>query len=173
MIRPLRIVMILGALNKLNRQTGLALRGRIALYVCISATILVLVGSLAVFDAERGVAGANIKSFGEALWWAFVTITTVGYGDYSPVSPTGRIIAFALMIAGIALIGVVTAMLASWIVERVGAQENKDLQITREQVERLSGQLAHIEIELKKLETSQKPHNISASGRSDLKPFGK
>ncbi|KFI73934.1 potassium channel family protein [Bifidobacterium mongoliense] len=47
-----------------------------------------------------------------ALWWTFATITTLGYGDYTPVTPTGSIIAFAVMLAGIALIGVVTAAFA-------------------------------------------------------------
>src|SRR5690606_1814691 len=58
-------------------------------------------------------------TWGEALWWATVTVTSVGYGDYSPVTPVGRAIAVGLMFGGIALLAVVTATLASWILERV------------------------------------------------------
>ena len=54
-----------------------------------------------------------------SLWWAFVTVTTVGYGDFSPVTFQGKIIAVVLMFTGIALIGIATATLASWIVDQV------------------------------------------------------
>ena len=80
------------------------------------------VAALAVLDFERNAREASITTFGDALWWAFVTITTVGYGDYSPVTVEGRLVAVGLMLGGIALIGLVTASLASWIVERVAAE---------------------------------------------------
>jgi voltage-gated potassium channel len=56
---------------------------------------------------------------------AFVSITTVGYGDVVPVTAPGRVIAVGLMIGGIALLGVVTATIASWIVERVDARDEE------------------------------------------------
>ena len=76
-------------------------------------------------DVERGVNGASITDFGEAIWWSFVTVTTVGYGDLSPVTWQGRCIAIGLMITGVALIGIVTATLASWIVDRVRDETDK------------------------------------------------
>jgi hypothetical protein len=66
-------------------------------------------------DAERDAPDASIAIMGDALWWA---ITTVGYGDRYPTTTTGRAIAVELMMAGIALLGVVTATLASWLVDR-------------------------------------------------------
>ena len=148
MVRPLRVLRVLTALNALHRTSGMALRGRITMYVGASVTLIVFIGSLAVLDAERSAPGASIKTFGQALWWTFVTITTVGYGDYAPVTSTGRVIAFVLMLGGIALIGVVTATLASWIVDEVSAEEHKESSITHEEVEEMSRRLERIERKL-------------------------
>jgi voltage-gated potassium channel len=66
---------------------------------------------------EREVDGSNIKNFGDGLWWATTTVTTVGYGDRFPVTTEGRFLAALLMITGISLIGVITASVASWFVK--------------------------------------------------------
>lgn len=145
MIRPLRVLRVLTALNALHRTSGMALRGKITMYVSCSVILLVFIGSLAVLDAERHAPGASITSFGRAVWWTFVTITTVGYGDLAPVTATGKVIAVAIMLAGIALIGVVTATLASWIVDEVSAEEQRNTEITREQVEEVSQRLQRME----------------------------
>jgi voltage-gated potassium channel len=123
MLRPLRVLRVITLLNVLQRTAGTALRGRIVVYTAAAASLLVFLASLAVLDSERGHPGATITTFPRALWWAFVTITTVGYGDYTPITLEGRVIAVGLMIGGIALLGVVTATLASWIVERVAATD--------------------------------------------------
>ena len=67
-------------------------------------------------DAERSAPDASITTFGEAVWWTITTISTVGYGDRYPVTVEGRLVAATLMVAGIALLGVVTASIAagSW-----------------------------------------------------------
>ncbi|BDR52692.1 voltage-gated potassium channel [Bombiscardovia nodaiensis] len=154
MVRPLRVLRVLTALNALHRTGGMALRGRIVMYVVASVVMLVLIGSLAILDAERFAPGARITSFGKALWWAFVTITTVGYGDYTPVTVTGRLLAVALMVAGIALIGVITATLASWIVDEVSADEKRATEITQDQVEAVSKKLDALEQKLDRLNQS-------------------
>jgi voltage-gated potassium channel len=71
------------------------------------------IAGLAVTDAERGYPGANIEHVGDGWWWALTTMSTVGYGDQFPVSSAGRIVGVALMIMGVALLGTITAMLAS------------------------------------------------------------
>jgi voltage-gated potassium channel len=66
---------------------------------------------------ERGVEGSNIKNFGDGLWWAVTTVTTVGYGDRFPTTSTGRVLAVCLMLVGISLMGVITASVAAWFVK--------------------------------------------------------
>ncbi len=129
---------------------------------------------LAVYSVERGASGSTITDFGTALWWAFVTVTTVGYGDFSPVTFQGKIIAVVLMFTGIALIGIVTATLASWIVDQVNletdrredarekevakeaAQEaiatsaNPEIDLLREEVRELTATVAGLRTELER-----------------------
>jgi voltage-gated potassium channel len=62
---------------------------------------------------EEKAKGSNIHSYPDALWWAIVTVTTVGYGDRYPVSAGGRAVAVVLMLVGLGLIGVLTATVAS------------------------------------------------------------
>jgi voltage-gated potassium channel len=117
--RPLRLLRLVTLLSVLHRTLGDTLRGRVVTYVVGSATMLVFVGALAVLDVEQYVPDAKIVTFGDALWWAMTTITTVGYGDMYPVTPIGRMVAATLMMSGIAVLGVVTASIASWLVQRV------------------------------------------------------
>ncbi len=117
--RPLRLLRLVTLLSVLHRTLGDTLRGRVVTYVAGSAAMLVFVGALAVLDVEQAAPEAKIVTFGDALWWAMTTITTVGYGDMYPVTPIGRMVAATLMMSGIAVLGVVTASIASWLVQRV------------------------------------------------------
>lgn len=148
MLRPLRLVRLLSLLSILNRTATQRLHGRVVTYTVGAVSLLVIVGALAVTDAERGVPGANIDNLGDGFWWAAVTIATVGYGDRFPVSPIGRGVAVALMVGGIALLGVVTATIASWLVQRVTDATEQQETATREQVELLAGELAEVRAQL-------------------------
>lgn len=127
LLRPLRLLRLIVLIAALQKALGDAIRGRIALFTAASAVLLIYAASLAILDAERGHSGAKIKDFGAALWWSFTTVTTVGYGDISPVTGTGRLVAVALMLGGISLVGIVTATITSFIVEQV-AKEDTDHQ---------------------------------------------
>ena len=116
MLRPLRVLRVFTAANFLVTRGGRFAIGRTVASAVIGAAFLMLIAALAVLDAERGQPGANIETFGQSLWWAGVTITTVGYGDVYPVTVTGRLAAFALMLVGISLLGLVTASVAAWFV---------------------------------------------------------
>ena len=144
-LRPLRLIRLLTLFTVFQRAAGAALRGRVVLYAASTTLLLVLVAALAVYDAERHAPGATITTFGGAVWWACVTITTVGYGDLSPVTPAGRCIAIAMMVCGIALLGTITATIASWLVERVEAGQEAGQAATRAQVRELSAQVQQLQ----------------------------
>ena len=141
-LRPLRLLRLIALLGVLQRSAGTALRGRITAYTAGGVSLLVLLSSLAVLDAERGEPGTPITTFGQAVWWSLVTITTIGYGDLAPVTAVGRCAAVLLMIGGVALAGVVTATLASWIVSLVAEENAEQEAATRAQVDALQQQVA-------------------------------
>ena len=136
-LRPLQLLRLVVLLRALNRRAANALRGRIAIYVGCATVLLVFTSALAALDAERGHPGATIDSFGDAMWWAITTITTVGYGDQHPVTTEGRFVAAGLMIGGIALLGTVTASIASWLVDRVRETEETAMAATQADMEML------------------------------------
>ncbi|MEV0881619.1 ion channel [Micromonospora echinofusca] len=146
-LRPLRALRLVTVVLTLSRRTETWARGRLAIYVGVTTLLLVLVSALAVLDAEQSATDANIVSFDDALWWAAVTITTVGYGDHYPVTDAGRFVALGLMVGGIGLIGFVTGSLATWIVERVSdkgqaaAATSEDIAVLRAEIAALREQL--------------------------------
>ncbi|MEO5891448.1 MAG: ion transporter [Ferruginibacter sp.] len=81
------------------------------------AILTVIFSSIAILQVETG-PNSNIKTAEDAIWWSYVTITTVGYGDKFPVTTEGRIIATLLMTVGVGLFGTFTAFLASWFIEQ-------------------------------------------------------
>jgi len=92
-------------------------RSQYAFIVTFTVALLVLyVTSTAVLQAESKDPNANIVTGGDALWWAIVTITTVGYGDLYPVTAAGRTIAVFTMFAGVGIIGALASILASILV---------------------------------------------------------
>lgn len=139
-LRPLRLLRLVTVLSVLNRRASTSLRGRVTTYVISAALMLTMVGALAVLDAERGTPDANILTFGDALWWSVSTMTTAGYGDLYPVTALGRSVAVGLMICGIAILGTVTASLASWFIERVDEGDRDTKRLIKE-VEALRAEL--------------------------------
>ena len=91
-------------------------------YVLVLACATVVLGAVGVFALEAG-ENKGIQHFGDALWWAITTVTTVGYGDITPITPEGRMIAVVLMVTGIGVIGVFTATVASFFFEDQQAQD--------------------------------------------------
>lgn len=147
-LRPLRLLRVVMLLRFLNRQATDSLTGRVAVYVSGGTVLIVFCAALALLDAERGKAGANINGFGDALWWAATTVTTVGYGDHFPVTTEGRFVAVGLMLAGIALLGVVTASIASWLIDRVRQIETDNQVETREDLAGLRDEIKALRADL-------------------------
>ena len=150
-LRPLRLLRLVTAISVLNRHAGHSLRGRVAVYVAGSTSLVIFVAALAVIEAERGDPDANIATFGDALWWAMTTVTTVGYGDRFPVTTSGRFVAAGLMLAGIALLGIVTASLATWLIDRIRQVEEESEAATRRDVAALTSEVRALRDEIARL----------------------
>jgi voltage-gated potassium channel len=148
LLRPLRLLRLVTLLSVLNRNVGGSMRGRVAVFVAGAISLVLFIASLAVLDAERGAKGATITTFGDALWWAFTTVMTVGYGDRYPITVQGRFIAAGLMLAGIALLGIVTASLASWLIDKVREIEEHTQAATRADVAALTAEVRALRQEL-------------------------
>jgi voltage-gated potassium channel len=141
MLRPLRVLRVFTAGQVLFRRgAGLARSGQA---VVLAAGLLVFIGGLAALDAERGAAEASITSFGDALWWAMTTVTTVGYGDLYPVTTLGRLVAVSLMVVGVSLVGLVTATVAGWFLAQGERSEAE--------AEELADRLRRVEAKLDRL----------------------
>ncbi|WP_319446430.1 MULTISPECIES: potassium channel family protein [unclassified Mycobacterium] len=139
-LRPLRLLSLAVVIETMQRAIGHTIRGRVIVYTSFGAVIIVYGAALAILDAERG-HNPQFQNFGDALWWSFTTVTTVGYGDTVPQTVTGRFVAVALMVAGVSLLGVVTATLASWIVQAVAAEDTASQTATAAQIDELRDEI--------------------------------
>jgi voltage-gated potassium channel len=168
MFRQLRVLRIVAVISVLNRQLREDFRGRVTVYVVGTVVLVGFVASLAVLEAEREAPDSTITTFGEAVWWTLTTISTVGYGDRYPVTPEGRVVAAALMVAGIALLGVVTASIASWFVEHLRQSSERteaELGETEQKIDLLLDEVRRLSARLDALERS--PDGPAPAGRSD------
>jgi voltage-gated potassium channel len=146
-LRPLRLLRVVLLVRTLNRKMAESFGGSVIVYGGVVAGLICFCSSLAILSAERG-HGGNIQTFGDALWWSVVTISTVGYGDRYPATTEGRFIGAALMITGVALFGAVTASFASWLVDQARSDEAADQQATRDDLDALREQLHRMETQL-------------------------
>jgi voltage-gated potassium channel len=121
LFRALRVVALVRHLPALERRTASAVRARFVSEALVYAIVFVFFIALATYHVERDAPGATIVSFGDAIWWACVTLATVGYGDTYPVTPLGRSYAVLLMAGGVAILGTASATLVSVLNERLQA----------------------------------------------------
>lgn len=118
LVRPFRLLTGLRRIPALRGNTASHLRRRVVIVAGVTVLMFIYVIALAEFRVERFADGSNIRSFGDALWWACVTMATVGYGDYYPVTVPGRLLAVVLMMGGIAIVGTASATIVSYLNER-------------------------------------------------------
>ncbi|MHA5051261.1 potassium channel family protein [Streptomyces sp. SD15] len=118
LLQPLRLLRLVSTLLLVGRRARMASQIQLTTYVGGAVIGLLMFGSLAVLSVERESPDGNIRTLGDAVWWSFTTMTTVGYGDHAPTTGLGRMLAVGLMLSGIALLGVVTANIAAWFIAR-------------------------------------------------------
>jgi voltage-gated potassium channel len=155
--RFLRVLRVVTAGQWLVQRGSRLAISQTALAIVLSVGFLAVVGALAVLDAERGAPGSNIENFGDAMWWAFVTMSTVGYGDTFPVTAIGQLVAVGMMLVGIGLLGVVSGTLASGLVARLQGEQEDDLQLILEKMDGLEAQVTTL---TKALQAAESNGNI-------------
>jgi voltage-gated potassium channel len=106
-------------------------RGSLPQFGAVSFALF-LNGATIVYFFERHAHGANIRTYGEALWWAVVTVSTVGYGDFYPVTTGGRATAVMLMVLGFTVLAVITAQISSAFIEQAQRGGTADTPSQRE-----------------------------------------
>jgi voltage-gated potassium channel len=156
-----RIARLFRIMRLLRKMTGGQFRrifkGRLAqntlLFTLVIALFLVFTISWGVLIAEQHAPGANIKTYHEAVWWAFVTITTVGYGNYYPVTGLGQSMAVILMFFGLGIIGVLSSYLASIFISLQRRREGKisgedESDKDKDDADGNEGDVSHLEAEL-------------------------
>lgn len=120
LLRLIRLIRILRAFRSTKHIISHIFKNRIEgtlTSVSIIAVLMLLFSSIAILQFESNDPNSNIKTAGDSIWWSYVTITTVGYGDKYPVTTEGRVIAAILMTVGVGIFGTFTAYISSLFVK--------------------------------------------------------
>ena len=172
---PIRVIFSLRLIRSLFR------RGNITRFL-IAAGILLINGAIIVYFYEYNAPDANITSPWASIWWAIVTVATVGYGDYYPVTVAGRIVASVIMAIGILTLAVITAQVSSSFVDQAKRRrsdddasdgsadpspEREDPPLDGTHVRELHERLARIEAQLAKLARSNDDEADEADDQAD------
>ncbi len=135
--RVIRILRLLRGVRSCKILVELLMRRRSEtgiVTVLLIGLLTVVLSSIAILIFEGDEKAANIQSSQDALWWAFVTVTGVGYGDHYPVTSTGRAVAAVAMAIGLVLFGVFAGFAASWFMAPQEAEQDEELEMIRERL---------------------------------------
>jgi voltage-gated potassium channel len=124
-LRPLRLLRVISFGGLALQKVAIGRQFAITVKVFITTVFIGYISAVQITISERTIEGSNIKNFGDGLWWAITTVTTVGYGDRYPTTMEGKVLAVGLMIVGISLMGVITASVAAWFVKMGAKKENE------------------------------------------------
>ena len=146
-------------------------RGQYALFISLLLVFIVLTaGTVLVLQFESRSPDANIVTGGDALWWAIVTLTTVGYGDFYPVTTLGRMTGVGVMAAGIGLIGALASILASILVPSPDEQAAAATAAGSDDKAELDQRLTAIQGELEAIRAELRASGGAAGGPADAEP---
>ncbi len=126
-MRPLRLVRVVSLVVATGRRAGNLVIQQVMIYVLLLAAIIMSTCAVLVYHFEQASSESNIHSLADGFWWAMTTVTTVGYGDRFPVTAEGRVVAVALMITGIALMGSITAAIAAKFVDIIRGKTSTEI----------------------------------------------
>jgi voltage-gated potassium channel len=120
--------------------------------VGLMSIVAVLLATIAVYELERDHPDTTIHTAGDALWWAFTTITTIGYGTHYPVTLAGRIVTVVLVVFGLGFLSTFTAYIASFFLEKAQLKEETE-------IHQLLHEVRHLRKEVKEL-AARVPHDV-------------
>lgn len=164
-LQILRVIRLLRSSKQIYTQLQNNRKETTLASIFLLLTVLVTIGATSILFVEGNVAHANIHSAGDALWWVFVTISTVGYGEYYPVTTWGRIIASMIIISGVGLFGMVAGLMSSIISDPKHEAQEQAQQHRQEWHQMLANQqallsrLEHLEHKIDVLTQSQDKHS--------------
>ena len=121
-------------------------------FVLLTVAMIIFASAGLVMVAERSAPAGNIRNFGQGLWWAVVTVTTIGYGDHYPVTAFGQGVAVVLMIVGISLIGILTATVASYFVGQDLDRDKTDRAMLKAELEQSRADRENLSLKLDMLQ---------------------
>lgn len=142
-LRALRTLRFFTRQGVLSKGKG-SVSGGAVTTAALATLLLVWIGSLTVLNAERGASGADITTMADAVWWSFETITTVGYGDYVPVTFTGRFAAILMMFLGVSVLSIISATIAATLVKQ-GASPPSPAQEVMDELQDLKEMVASMQ----------------------------
>lgn len=149
---PFRALRALAVVIVAAKKRGASKRRSLITTTSIVALATWFFAGLAVTEAERHHAEHTIANVGDGWWWAITTMATVGYGDTYPVTTSGRAVGAILMVMGIALIGTMTATIASYFTEIFGASSQAPAQSHSENADELKRQITTLQARIAELE---------------------
>ncbi|GMM89305.1 potassium channel family protein [Vibrio fortis] len=152
----LRVILVLRSSKRIFRELFRNRKETTLASIILLLVLLLTIGAGTILLLEHKQPGANITTGHDALWWAFVTISTVGYGDHYPVTNSGKLVASLVIICGVGVFGMISGLVTSLITEPTDLQnqklENKDkkLDLILEQQQQILERLDKLEQQTKK-----------------------